>query len=96
MTDYHAVIDHPNRTAFDDQLFFKIVFESSDVHIFPQGSDVYDVLKEAGFFPSKNEARRQWRYGSLRQGMNRFEGIGKLRKNLYVLKLPDDFPTLSG
>ena len=89
------VIDHPNRTEFDDELFRKHVFESPDVTILPQGSDVYDVLKASGFFKSKNEAKRNWKEGPLKVGMNRFEGIGKLRRNIYVLKLPDDFPLLN-
>lgn len=90
MNDFNAVIHHPNRCEFDDELDRRIVFESDDIVYFPVGSTIFDVLVKAGFFPSKNEARRNWDRGELKDGFNRFERVGKLKRNLYVLKLPDN------
>lgn len=90
--DFNALIDHPSRTEFDDDIFRKFVFDGEPYQVFPQGSDVFDVLKEARVFPSKNEARRQWKRGPLKEGINDFKNVGKLRRRIFVLKLPDDFP----
>lgn len=90
--DLHIVIDHPSRDAEDDKLFRKIIFESEVINIVPRGTSLLDILVESGFFKSKNEARKNWSRGEMVSGMNRFERIGKMKRNLYILNLPDDFP----
>lgn len=95
LIDFNAVIDHTNRRPIDDELFHKFVFDGEPFRYFPHGSDIYDVLKDFKLFPSKNEARRQWQRGPLKEGMNDFQRVGKLRHRVFVLRLPDDFPVHS-
>lgn len=91
--DLHIVIDHPNRGKEDDHLFRKIVFESDVINVVPRETTVYQILEMAGLFKSRNEARRCWtRETVLKDGMTRWERVGKLKRNIYILKLPDNFP----
>lgn len=90
--DLHVVIDHPNRTRYDEDIFKRVVFESSIVNYLPRGATIFEILFQGGFFPSKNEARRNWKQGYLKFGMNRYARLGKFKRNIFVLNLPDDFP----
>ena len=90
--DLHVVIDHPNRSSVDDKLF-RWQFESDKTNIVARDTTVAGLLVEAGIFGSKNGARNNWRRGfEFEEGMTRWERVGRLRRNIYVLKLPEDFP----
>ena len=94
-SDFNAVIDHPNRGELDDDLFRRIVFDGEPYEVLPFGSKIWDVLVKAEVFPSKKQARKNWGRGELHEGMNDFKNVGKLRRRIFVLKLPDDFPVPS-
>lgn len=95
VNEFHAVISHPNMGPVDTGLFERVLFESSDISYFPVGTKIWDVLVAGKFFQSKNDARRNWGRGELREGWNEFRRIGKLNRSLFVLRLPDNFPAHS-
>jgi len=57
------------------------------VHTMPVGTTMLDVLVEFGFFPSKSEARRNWkREFDIADGWSEFLSIGKKRRNIFIWK----------
>lgn len=88
--DLHVVVDHPNRYGLDDRLFQEIVFESDQVNIVDRKLQLLDILVQSGLFKSRNDARKNWnRSFVMKEGMNRFERFGKLKRNIYILCLPE-------
>ena len=47
---------------------------------------IYDILTMLGLFPSKSEARKNWkRTGKdIPVGFTSLEGVGKMRHNIYI------------
>lgn len=66
----------------DKELFFN----TQDVSIIPSESTILDVLVTLGVFPSKGQAKKNWK-GEVRipEGFSAIEGIGKLKINVFIL-----------
>lgn len=55
------------------------------VHEIPENATLLDCLVTAGLFPSKGQARKNWKHPiALRVGYSEFENLGKFHTNLYI------------
>lgn len=55
------------------------------IHIEPGEMDVIDLLVAMGVFPSRGQARKNWRGPQeIPSGFSDFEGIGKMRRRLTI------------
>ena len=88
MTDreYNYVINSQYSDEIDKRLLRTYLFNETEVIKELEGNvTIYDVLVDCGIFKSKNDAKRNWKCGPLRDGFNDFKDIGKLHKRLTVM-----------
>ena len=62
----------------DDDLFYYFVEEP--------GFDMFDILVRIGMFPSKNQARKNWKRTDkeIPAGWSEFKNCGKLNHTIYI------------
>lgn len=93
--DLLIVMDHPKIKENDKRDFEDHYFYSNVINYVPMGTKLLDILVAAKLFKSKNEARSNWkRRFELEPFWNKFEGLGKLKRNLYILNLTEEFVCL--
>lgn len=64
-----------------------VFFDGEPVWLAHENVDMFDLLLALGVFPSKSQARKNWKGPStIPDGFSRFEKIGHLRKSLFILK----------
>lgn len=97
---FHAVISvPPNRPKDDDSPEGKAwlearVWSDEPVDVLPASATMLDALVKAGIFPSKSEARKNWKGPiEIPDGFSEWV-VGKLKNRLSILKpIPvDNFP----
>lgn len=89
----NVIIEHPNQTAEDWDVLERIALDGEPYERVPYGTKLIDILVKFRFFKSKNEVRKNWRYSfCLKERLNYFKDLGKLRKHLFILRIPDDLP----
>jgi hypothetical protein len=70
-----------------EEHFLLSVFGGLDFEILPSETDIYDILVKVNAFPSKGEARRNWKKTTqrLEPGCYSFE-VGREKKNVFIWK----------
>ena len=94
MSEFNYVVPAGNMTAFDWNLVKEVVMDREPYEVLDRRATIYDVLVKAGVFRSKNEARRNWKRGPLKEGLNDFKDVGKLRHRIFVQVMPELLPEL--
>lgn len=87
--EVNILIEHPNFSKRDRRL----IFEDDVATTLPRGATMADVLVLAGVFPSKTQARKNWKGDNeIPEGLNKFHNVGKRRITIFVHKPPSDLP----
>lgn len=85
----NAMIDNGNLQEGDAELFFG-GDEPEPVEIFPAGTTMIDLLIHLGVFKSRGQAKKNWKGPQeIPEGFSDFTGIGKLRRELWILNPVD-------
>ena len=88
VSEFAVLIEHPNFSKRDERLIFG---EGAFVRL-PRTATMIDVLVAAGIFPSKSQARKNWKgETTIGIGITEFTA-GKLRTEIFIHKPPDDLP----
>ena len=87
------VINNEHRTQFDEH-FIEVLFgpldDNETIEEMGPETTVWDILVLCEIFPSKSQARKNWKHGELKPGWNDFNKIGKLNHWICVF-VPLDF-----
>jgi hypothetical protein len=69
-----------------ESLFGPLEWDESIIMLSPEDKrDVLDLLVEMGVFPSKGQARKNWKGSvTIPSGFSDFAGIGKMRRRLTI------------
>src|SRR5574343_1633405 len=71
----------------DKPLEWMCFFGDEDAFLMPGNTDIFDLLVMLDVFPSKSQAKKNWkRDTSIPDGFTQIEDIGKRRKTLCIVK----------
>jgi len=76
----NAVIDNGNVWPSDCDSLFPT---NEEVLFFSSDTDIFDLLILIGAFPSRSQARKNWKHGSLQSGWSEFF-VGKIKRHLCI------------
>lgn len=91
--EINFAVDHVNLDHYDKDLIVRVILNKEPFNWLPRTATMIDVLVAAGVFSSKNDARRNWK-GDIQipEGMTDLNNIGKLKKRIFIHKVPDNYP----
>lgn len=76
----NVIIDNGNVRESDRDDIFPA---DEEVNLLPPETDIFDLLVMLGAFPSKTQARKNWKHGPIPDGWSEFY-VGKLRRHLCI------------
>ena len=83
--DRNYIVDNEFITLDTPHLFFG---DKEEIILVPESYTMADILVDAGIFPSKSQAQKNWKRSSMTipEGFNDFQHIGKLRHRITILR----------
>lgn len=72
----------------------RLTKDLESIKVLPEGSDIYDVLVNAGSFQSRTDAKNNWKLEDRKIdcGVTELLNVGKVRTNIFIYK---DYPEVS-
>ena len=84
--EFNFIIDNENMEPNADLIESLFDLNETDVLMFRQNVDMFDLLVEAGLFRSKSEARKNWKRSEkeIPEGFTDLKNLGKLHHRLTI------------
>ena len=92
MADFNFVVHNEHFEGNRDLL--GPLFGGEDFEILGEEEDMWGILVRCGVFPSRGQARKNWRKTNkeIPDGFSIFEGVGKKRHTITIWKPLPDLP----